>query len=184
MEEYVRVPQARIGAIIGKDGKTKRTIEEALTIAIDIDTESGQTRITSTESTSDPLAVWKGRDMIKAIARGFSPRKAMKLTEDGMCLEILDLEDYFGKSENALKRVRGRIIGKSGTTRKIIENMTGANVSIYGRTVSLLGEYEEVAEAKRAVEMLLEGSMHATVYKFLENLRRKKKVETRRSLWK
>ena len=62
--------------------------------------------------------------------------------------------------------------------------MTGANVSVYGRTVSLLGEYEEVAEAKRAVEMLLEGSMHATVYKFLENLKRKKKVEKRRSLWK
>lgn len=184
MEEYVRVPRARIGAIIGKEGETKHTIEETLKISVEIDTETGQTHISSTETTEDPLAVWKGRDIVKAIARGFSPEKAMALADDGMVLEIIDLEDYFGKSGNSLRRVKGRIIGKNGMTRKIIENMTEVSVSVYGRTVSLLGGFGEVAEAKRAVDMLIQGSMHSTVYKFLETLRRKKRMEERQSIWK
>ncbi len=183
MEEYVRVPLARIGVIIGKHGEVKRTIEESLNIVIEVDTETGETRISSTESTEDPLAVWKGRDIIRAIARGFSPRKALKLAEDDMAFEIIDLSEYFGKSENTLKRVRGRIIGRNGMTRKIIETMTGASVSVYGRTVSLVGNFEEVADARRSVEMLIKGSMHSTVYKFLENLKKGKRREGP-GLWK
>ena len=183
MEEYVRVPRARIGAIIGKEGETKRIIEESLHILIDVDTETGQTRIYSTESTQDPLAVWKGKDIVKAIARGFSPQNAVQLLKDGITLEIIDLEDYFGKSGNALRRVKGRIIGKNGMTRKIIENMTGAKISVYGRTVSLVGEFEQVTDARRAVEMLLRGCMHSTMYRFLEKLKRKKRIEEKQ-LWK
>lgn len=183
MEEYVRVPQARIGALIGKEGKTKQRIEENLGITLEVDTETGQVQILSNDTTADPLAVWKGRDIVKAIARGFSPKKALTLIEDDIVLEIIDLEDYYGKSESSLKRVRGRIIGKNGMTRKIIENMTNSYVSVYGRTVSIVGEFEDVADAKRAVEMLMQGCMHSTMYKFLENLRKKKKVE-RKSLWK
>jgi ribosomal RNA assembly protein len=184
VEEYVRVPQARIGALIGKEGKTKRRIEETLNIGLNVDTETGQVQIFSKESTEDPLAAWKGRDIVKAVARGFSPQKALELTRDGIVLEVIDLEDYYGKSENSLRRIRGRIIGKNGMTRKIIENMTGTNVSVYGRTVSILGEFENVAEAKRAVEMLVRGSMHSTVYKFLESVRRKRKIEQREAIWR
>ncbi|MBU7013301.1 MAG: RNA-processing protein [Theionarchaea archaeon] len=184
MEEYVRVPQARIGVVIGKDGETKRRIEERLQVKLDINTETGEVHIQGEQETEDPLAVWKGRDIIKAVARGFSPRKALRLLDDNTALEVIDLEDYFGKSENSLRRVRGRIIGKNGMTRKIIENMTGTYVSVYGRTVSILGEFENVADAKRAVDMLMQGCMHATVYKFLEELKRKRGAEDRVSLWK
>lgn len=184
MEEYVRVPQARIGVVIGKDGETRRRIEERLKVKLDVDTETGEVRVYSEEETEDPLAVWKGRDIIKAIARGFSPRKALRLMDDDTALEIIDLEDYFGKSENSLRRVRGRIIGKNGMTRKIIENMTGTYVSVYGRTVSILGEFGDVADAKRAVDLLIEGCMHATMYKFLEELKKKRAAEDRTSLWR
>lgn len=184
MEEYVRVPRARIGAVIGKEGKTKRKIEENLNVELDVNTESGQVEIHETESTEDPLAVWKGKDVVKAIARGFSPRKALWLTADDIMLEVIDLEDYFGKSKNALQRVRGRIIGRNGMTRKIIENMTGVYVSVYGRTVCIVGEYNDVSSAKRAVEMLIEGCMHSTVYRFLEKTKRQKKIEEQRELWK
>jgi ribosomal RNA assembly protein len=184
MEEFIRVPQARIGAIIGKEGKTKHEIEEKLNITIEIDTESGQTHIFCKDPAEDPLCVWKGRDIIRAIARGFSPQKALDLLEDGYVLEIIDLGDYFGKSNHTLTRVKGRIIGKNGMTRKIIETMTGARVSVYGRTVALIGEFNELADARKAVEMLLSGCMHATVYKFLEHINRQRKMEEQQGLWK
>lgn len=183
MEEYVRVPEARIGALIGREGETKRSIEETLNITLDINTETGEVRV-STESEEDPLAVWKGCDVIKAIGRGFSPAKALWLTQNDIKLEVIDLEEYYGKSENTLRRVKGRIIGRNGMTRKIIENMTGTHLSVYGRTVSLLGELEDVEDAKHAVEMIMQGCMHSTVYKFLEGLKRSKKREERQSIWK
>lgn len=180
MEEFLRIPQARIGALIGKNGAVKRKIEKDLGVRIEIDTEECSVKI-SDENTKDPLACWKGRDVVKAIARGFSPFKAFKLLEEDVILEIIDLKEYLGKSKNTLKRVKGRIIGKDGKTRKIIENMTGCYLSIYGKTIALIGEFEQVYDAKKAVEMLLHGSEHSSVYRFLEKVKRKKE---RHEIWR
>jgi ribosomal RNA assembly protein len=46
--------------------------------------------------------------------------------------------------------------------------MTGVKIVVYGKTVSLIGELEKVNLVKRAVEMLLSGSLHSTVYRLLE----------------
>jgi ribosomal RNA assembly protein len=182
MTEYVKVPKARLGVLIGKDGSVKREIEKRLSLQIDIDKEN-DTAIIEQKDSEDPLAPWRGRDIVKAIARGFSPDKAFLLFDEDLVFEILDIEDFIGKSENAMLRVRARLIGKNGKTRRIIEEMTEAKVAIYGRTVSFIGAFEEVSNAKHACEMLLHGDEHTTVYRYLEKLRKKKKKE-RLSLWK
>lgn len=46
--------------------------------------------------------------------------------------------------------------------------MTGTHVSIYGKTVSIIGDMEHLQIAKEAVEMILDGARHKTVYSFLE----------------
>ena len=43
--------------------------------------------------------------------------------------------------------------------------------ALYGHTVSLIGESLRIAIAREAVEMLLRGSGHKTVYRFLERKR-------------
>jgi len=72
-EEFVRIPKERVAVLIGKKGKTKREIEERTGTRIEVDSETGEVFITSTEKTRDPLAVWKARDVVLAIGRGFSP---------------------------------------------------------------------------------------------------------------
>ena len=180
MEDYVRIPKRRIGVVIGKNGIVKKKIEEKLDLKIEVDEEG--TAVIKSLPSADPLACWKGRDVVKAIARGFSPHKAYKLFDDSVILEVVDLEDFTGKSRNSLKRVKGRIIGKDGKTRKIIETSTGCFLSVYGRTISFIGTFEDVYDAKKAVEMLLRGAEHSTVYRFLENIKKKKKKVI--SLWK
>lgn len=76
-----------------------------------------------------------------------------------------------GKSSNAVRRMRGRVIGKDGRSRELIEELSEAYVSVYGNTIGIIGGSTELNIAKRAVEMLLDGSEHATVYSFLENSR-------------
>jgi len=54
--------------------------------------------------------------------------------------------------------------------------MTGTYVSVYGKTVSIIGEIEHLQIAKEAVEMILKGSRHKTVYSFLERKKQDMKM--------
>jgi len=86
----------------------------------------------------------------------------------------------FGTSQSELQRVKGRIIGQEGKTRRIIEELTEADVSIHGHTVAIIAGLEEMEVAREAVKMLLRGSMHSTVYRYLHRKRRelkKRKLE-------
>jgi ribosomal RNA assembly protein len=174
--EYLKIPKERVGVLIGPHGKTKETIEKATETSIDVDSESGSIAIAPHEDAKDPLSVWKSRYIVKAIGRGFNPNIALKLTDDEVMLEIINLPDYVGKSKKSILRQKGRIIGKDGKTRDIITEMTGVYVSIYGKTVSIIGDMDHLQIAKEAVEMILDGARHKTVYSFLERKKHEMKL--------
>lgn len=175
-EEYLKIPKERVGVLIGKSGETKRELEDRTKTRIEVDSESGEVFISSTDETEDPLAVWKARDVVRAIGRGFSPERAFRLLEEGETLEVIDLTDVvIGSDKNALPRVRGRIIGRKGRTRELIEEMSGTYVSVYGKTVAIIGNPIQVEVAKSAIEKLIRGSKHGSVYRFLE--RRKRDID-------
>jgi ribosomal RNA assembly protein len=173
--EYLKIPKERVGVLIGQHGSTKELIEKKTETKLDIDSETGNVSISPKKDAEDPLSVWKARYIIKAIGRGFNPEIALKLIDDEILLEIINLPDYLGKSKKAILRQKGRIIGKDGRTRDIITEMTGVDISVYGKTVSLIGDMEHIHIAKEAVEMILKGSRHKSIYAFLE----KKKQEIR-----
>ncbi len=164
----VRIPKERVGALIGTDGETKRFIEKRTGVEMRIDTEG---EVDIEDNPEDPLAALKVMDLVKAIGRGFSPHRAFRLLDEDEYLEVIELGDFVGKKGDQLARVRARLIGSNGKTRRIIEDLTGANMSIYGSTVSLIGNSIQLPIAKKAVEMILRGSEHATVYRYLERSR-------------
>lgn len=167
----VKIPQNRVGALIGPEGKVKAELEQRSGCRIHIDSETGEVSIEDSNA-FEPILVLKVRDAVRAIGRGFSPDHAMRLFQDDTYLDIIDLTEYVGKQTKDLERVRARIIGSHGKTRRFIEETTGVEVSILGKTVSIIGEVQEVAQAREAVEMLLNGAAHGTVYKFLERKRK------------
>lgn len=173
----IKIPKDRIGVLIGKDGETKKEIEEETGVELDIDSQTGEVDI-DTEEVEDPIIKMKIKDVIKAIGRGFNPDKALFLLEDGVYFELLDIRNYVGKSPKAIKRIRGRVIGKEGRTRELIEELSEAYISIYGNTIGIIGGVTESKIAKRAVEMLLDGSPHSAVYNYLEKMRMEIKKET------
>ena len=119
-----------------------------------------------------------------AIARGFSPDRALKLIDDDIVLDIMDLRETFGKNERDIARLKGRVIGREGKIRRLIEEMTDAKVSVYGHTIALLGEYETVTAAREAIELLLKGKQHSTVYKLLRKIKSESKKRETIELWK
>jgi ribosomal RNA assembly protein len=174
---YLKIPLERAGALIGSRGGTKQELEKGTGTTIAVDGKTGEVVIEASSSGSDPAGILRVRDLVNAIARGFSPEKAFRLFTDGQMLEVLDLKEVVGDSRNALTRVKGRIIGENGKTRGLLETLTGAYVSVYGHTVALIGDYDEVRVAKEAIEMLLKGCQHGSVYRFLnkEHLELKKR---------
>lgn len=179
---HMKIPQDRVGVLIGPTGRVKRKIEELCGVELKVDSRSGSIELTLKPGATDPTTLFKAEGIITAIGRGFAPEKAFKLTNEGVLLEVIDLTDYVGKTQSELQRIKGRLIGERGKTRKILEETTGAAISIYGHTVSIVGEPEQLEAARKAVQMLIKGRQHSTVYRFLHRRRRElKKAEL--TLW-
>ncbi|KYK24836.1 hypothetical protein AYK26_03065 [Euryarchaeota archaeon SM23-78] len=177
-EEYsytIKIPKDRIAVLIGVKGKDKKELEDYSSARIEVDSTEGDVTI----SGKDAVKLYALREVIKAIARGFSPDIARLLLKPDYMLEIISLKDYGLDNRNRLKRVKARVIGTKGKARRTIEGLTGTSISVYGKTISILGECTDVGYAKRAVELLITGSMHATVYKWLEDQKRKYKADER-----
>ena len=170
--KYVRIPASRIGALIGPGGKTKGKLEELSGCEISVDSDEGLVEIINGNE-KDVLKTVQVINAAQAIGRGFSPEIACKLLEMEYYFEIVDIRDYVGRSKRRLGTVRGRLIGRGGKTRHIIEDMTGCNLAIQGHTVSIISDLEGLEAAKVAISMVLSGSEHGSVYKYLESFRRR-----------
>jgi ribosomal RNA assembly protein len=152
-------------------------------VDLTVDSETGLVDIRLRKDTQDPSNALRAKDIVVAIGRGFSPDRALTLVNEDNTLDVLDLHDIFGKNDSEIRRVDGRIIGREGKTRRIIEEMTGTLVSVSGHTVSIIGSYESVSTAKDAIEKLLKGRQHGTVYKFLRRKKSEAKKEKALGLW-
>ena len=177
----VRIPNERIAVLIGRMGKTKTEIEKACSVKLEIDSETGETMIIADGNIADILP-FKAVEIITAIGRGFSPDTAMRLLKGENTLHVIDLRSFAGKSSSQIERIKGRIIGEGGRARDNMEKLTDTSISVYGRTVSIIGERNSLKVAVDAISSLSSGSMHGSVYNKLEGARRKEKAD-KLKLW-
>lgn len=159
----VMIPDERKKILIGKDGSIKKNLEESTNTSITVRTDVA--------IEGESLDVIKAEQIVKAIGRGFSPEKALILLDDDYQFTMITLE---GETVNTIKRLMGRVIGREGKTRRKIENSTGTLISVYGKTVSIIGKSNDLEAAKKAIEELLRGRSHGYVYKKIEYTRNKK----------
>jgi len=174
----VHLPRERIGVLIGPGGKTKQEVERRLSVSLDIDSRDGTVVINLSkppEEGGDPSSLFKARDIATAIGRAFSPERAFKLFEDDVVLTIIDLSEYVGRSSSNLTRVRARLIGTAGKTRKIIEENCHVDLSIYGDTVAIIGSAQDVKAAEEAVTTLIKGAPHNAIYRMVDEYARRRK---------
>ncbi len=183
LDSFVRIPRERVGTLIGPEGKVKSYIEERMKVKLEIDSEDGGVTIILDAAQDDPSMLLRAKDLITAIGRGFAPEVAFRLirNEDDI-FDMVDLRLVFGRSEADIRRIKSRIIGSEGKTRRLIEELTEANVVVYGHTVGIIGNFEEADAARNAVQMIIEGCEHKTVYRYLQRKRTEMKKE-KMQLW-
>ncbi|MFH0817328.1 MAG: KH domain-containing protein [Candidatus Micrarchaeota archaeon] len=174
--EMLRIPAERVAVLLGRNGVTKRLIERKTKTKLSVDEEG------AVDITGGPFEEWKCREIVSAIGRGFNPEKSLKLLEPECYLKVIDLKDIFN-TEKQVMRQKGRLIGEKGRTRRVIEEIAEVDMCVYGHTVALIGELEELSLAESAIEKLLGGTPHSGVYRTLEKGRRSI-AEKKMDFWK
>ncbi len=161
------IPKARIGVLIGEEGKVKRLIEKVTSTSLII--HEDEVIIMG----EDSYNAWLCEQIIKAIGRGFNPKVALNLTKEGYAFEVINIMD-FARNQNDKFRLKSRVIGEEGKVRKHVEHETNCRVIVFGKTIGIIGPVEEIRNAIEAIEMLLKGAQIKTVYNFLEKAVKKK----------
>lgn len=160
MIDFVRIPEEKL-KILKKDKKFIDQLKKLSEVKIKLNDE------VSIES-EDSLKILRVKLVIQAFGRGFDFDTALNLLDEDFYLECINIKEFTGKSRTRLTTLKGRVIGTKGKTKKLIEKFSETKIAIYGKTISIIGRWEGLRVAKQAIEMLLQGSLHPTVYRFLE----------------
>lgn len=158
--KQVRIPEERVGVVIGSGGETKAEFQDLTNC--DISLEGNTVKIEG-----EPLDEMTAQQIIKAIGRGFNPEKAFNLVQEQHVLHLVDI-NRFADTSNDLERLKGRVIGRDGEARRHVEKMTETQISVYGKTIGIIGHAQNIEVAVEAINMLLKGSSHSTAYNYLE----------------
>lgn len=156
MKKGVRVPKNRTSIISENSDKLERKTGVEIKI-----------RGRDVEVEGEALKVWRTKNIIDAIGKGFSFERSLKLLSEGSQLKIVKLK-RLASSKKSIEKIKGRIIGRDGRTRELIEEYSKALVSVYQDYVSIIGKPQEIQVALRAVRMLINGRPHGRVYHYLE----------------
>lgn len=169
--QELSISKSRVAVLIGTKGITKRKIEKATKTKLKISKE-GDVLIKG-----ESLNCFITEKVVRAIGRGFNPDIALKLINEDYVLEVIKIMDFTGKSEKKFIRIKARLIGTKGRAKRTLESLTNTNIVIFGKTVSIIGKYDNIIIAREGVEYLLEGAPHRNVYKFVEGAIKKRKWE-------
>ncbi|RLG14991.1 MAG: hypothetical protein DRN66_00515 [Candidatus Nanohalarchaeota archaeon] len=166
INEVIRISPLRVGALIGKGGSFKRQMEEQLDAKLVIDGKDGTVMCFM----NDYDAYRKLTDIVMAISRGFSSDVASVLLKNDFIFHQIKL----GKNKTQNVRQKARIIGTDGKTKKNMELITSTKISIYGKSISIVGRGNDVILCHRAIRDILNGAKQNVV---LSVLKRKKEEE-------
>ena len=180
---YLRIPADRLGPLIGEGGKVLKELEARTGTIITVDSANCSISIEPATPGTTMDKLLRARDFIRAVASGFSPVRAWRLLDEDQVLILINLKDAVGDSPNHLARVKGRIIGEGGKARRNLEQMTGTYINIYDDVVAVIGDYESAQVAREAIEMLIQGRKHSTVYKYVDRMMREIKRRRMTDYW-
>ncbi len=167
--ESVKIARERVAVLIGKGGKTKQKLERLTGTKISVDSATGDVELQGKEEGAENF--YNAVNVVKAVGRGFSPENAFLLLDPEYLLDVIKISDVSSGSESAITVKKGRVIGKHGYARERIERETESRIAVHGKTVAVIGKPESIEIARKAIEMLLQGAEHSTIFRFLQRRR-------------
>ena len=140
--------------------KYKKKIEKDLEIKIK--EEKNEIIIEGDDAYNEYL----GRNILEATDMGFKVEDSLMLLNEDHMFEQIKIRDHARPSR--VNTVRGRVIGREGKAKKVVEDLTGCSIVIHDNIIGIIGKTENVDLASRAVKSIMKGSPHSSVYTLLE----------------
>jgi len=150
---------------IGRVKKVKSKLEKELGVKISI----GKEVLISGKEENEFLA----EKILEAISFGFPLDEALLLRDEDFIFEKIQIP---GKSGKRKEEIKGRVIGKHGRVREVLEQLSDSSIRIEENEVGIIAVAEDIKYIIQAIQNMLRGSKHSNVFTFLESHRARKKV--------
>lgn len=125
----ITVPPNRFGPLKQQWIDIFTPIVSNLKLQIRMNMRTKQVEIQTSEYTEDIGALQRATDFVKAFLLGFEIKDAVALLRlDNLYVDSFDIEDVKRLSGDNMSRAIGRIAGKDGRTKILIENSTRTRI--------------------------------------------------------
>ena len=152
-----------------RDPKVLKQVEKACRCKIETEPDG-----TVTINSNDAFDEFNAKNVVYAFGRGFEMDVALKLLNPEFYFGIIDLGQLESKPDR-IKQLKARVIGIEGRAKRYIEEVSLAHISVYGDTVALIGNINQISEAETAIDTIIDGGTHRLAYIRMEAMHRKNK---------
>lgn len=162
----IYVPKNRYTPLKNSWEKLYSPIVEYLKLQVRFNLKTRNVEVRTGPETEDPNSIQKAADFLQAFIYGFDIDDSLALVRlDDLYLETFDVKDVKQTLQgDHLSRAIGRIAGKGGRTRYTIENVTRTRIVIADSRIHILGSFQNIQLARRAICNLILGSPPSKVF--------------------
>ncbi|XP_077256345.1 RNA-binding protein pno1 [Temnothorax americanus] len=171
-QRKISVPAHRYSPLKENWLKIFTPVTEHLKLQIRFNLKTRNVEIRTAPETPDISYLQKAADFVKAFICGFEVEDALALLRlDDLFVESFEIQDVRQQMKGDHRsRAVGRLAGKGGRTKFTIENVTKTRIVLADTKIHILGSFQNIQLARRAICNLILGSPPSKVYGQLRNI--------------
>lgn len=161
----ISVPPHRYSSLKESWMKIFTPVVEHMKLQIRFNMKARQVELRIGPETPDISNLQKGADFVKAFLCGFEVDDALALLRlEDLFIETFEIKDVKTLRGDHQSRAIGRLAGKGGRIKFTIENVTKTRIVLADSKIHILGSYQNIQLARRAICNLILGSPPSKVY--------------------